>query len=77
VDGLVRILGCRVSSLPLRYLGLHLSAPFKAIFIWDTILEKMEKRLAYWKRLYLSKGGRMTLIKSTLSIHISFLFSLC
>ena len=30
-------------------------------------MEKLEKRLAGWKRLYLFKGGRLTLIKSTLS----------
>jgi hypothetical protein len=28
---------------------------------------KMERRLASWQRLYLSKGARVTLIKSTLS----------
>ena len=35
--------------------------------IWNPILEKMERRLAGGKRLYLSKGGKVTLIKSTLS----------
>jgi hypothetical protein len=30
-------------------------------------VEKMERHLAGWKRLYLSKGGRLTLIKTTLS----------
>ena len=33
----------------------------------NPILEKMEKKLSGWKRLYLSKGGRLMLIKSTLS----------
>ena len=30
-------------------------------------MEKLECRLAGWTQLYLSKGGRLTLIKSTLS----------
>ena len=36
----------------------------------------MGKRLAGWKHLYLSKGGRVTLIKSTLSSLPTYLFSL-
>jgi hypothetical protein len=31
------------------------------------VIEKIEHRLTSWKRLYLSKGGRVTLIKSTLA----------
>ena len=67
LEVLVGLLGCRQSSLPLKYLGLLLGAKFKDLFIWNLILEKMEWRLAGWKRLYLSKGGKVTLIKSTLS----------
>jgi hypothetical protein len=44
-----------------------LESNFKALSIWNPIIEKMEKRLAGWQRLYLSKGGRFTLLKSTLS----------
>ena len=40
---------------------------FKIASIWNPILEKMEKNLSGWKCLYLSKGGRLTLLKSTLS----------
>ena len=40
---------------------------FKSKSIWDPILEKMECKLSGWQRIYLSKGGRITLIKSTLS----------
>ena len=36
----------------------------------------MEKRLVGWKRLYLSKGGRVTLIKSTLSSIPTYYLSL-
>jgi hypothetical protein len=64
VEGLARILGCRFSSM--EYLGLPLGASYKAISIWNDIIEKMECKLAGWKKLYLFKGGRLTLIKSTL-----------
>ena len=67
LEVLVGLLGCRQSSLPLKYLGLLLGAKFKDLSIWNLILEKMEWILAGWKRLYLSKGGKVTLIKSTLS----------
>jgi hypothetical protein len=66
VDWLASILVCGVSSLPLRYLGLPLGASYKAKSIWDGVVEKIECRLANWKKIYLSKGGRVTLIKSTL-----------
>jgi hypothetical protein len=35
--------------------------------IWDGVLERIEYRLANWKMMYLSKGGRVTFIKSTLT----------
>jgi hypothetical protein len=76
VEGLASILGCRVSSLPMKYLGLPLGASFKAKSIWDDIIEKVERRLAGWKRMYLSKGGRVTLIKSTLSNLPTYFMSL-
>jgi len=66
-ERLADILGCEVVSLPAKYLGLPLGASYKSTRMWDGVIEKIEKRLASWKRLYLSKGGRVTLIKSTLS----------
>jgi len=54
VDGLASILGCTASPLPMKYLSLPLRAPFKAIAIWDGVIEKIECRLAKWKRMYLS-----------------------
>ena len=61
------ILYCRIESLPMTYLGMSLGASFKAQTVWNPILEKMECRLAGWRKLYLSKGGRLTLLKRTLS----------
>ena len=60
----------------MKYLGLPLGAKFKDKTIWNPILEKMERRLAGWKCLYLSKGGRVTLIKSTLSNLPTYFLSL-
>ena len=60
----------------MKYLGLPFGAKFKDKTIWDPILEKMERRLAGWKCLYLYKGGRITLIKSTLSNLPTYFLSL-
>ena len=49
---------------------------FKDKTIWNPILEKLERRLTRWKRLYLSKGGRVTSIKSTLSNLPTYFLSL-
>ena len=60
----------------MKYLGLLLVASHKEETIWNPILEKMERRLAGWKRLFLSKGGKVTLIKSTLSSLPTYFLSL-
>ena len=72
-EGLVSILGCRVASLPMKYLSLPLGASYKASTIWNDIIEKIEHWLVGWKGLYLSKGGRMALIKSTLSNLLTYI----
>jgi len=43
VDSLAHILGCRVASLLLTYLGLPLGASFKSISIWNGVIEKVER----------------------------------
>ena len=69
----VEILGCRIVSWPMTYLGLPLGASHKSPTIWNPILEKIERKLAGWK-MYLSKGGTLTLLKSTLSKSSYLLF---
>jgi hypothetical protein len=48
VDGLTRILECKVSYLPMKYLGLPLGASFKAKSIWNGVIEKIEHWLVGW-----------------------------
>ena len=60
-------LGCKIGSLPTSYLGLPLGAKHKTLGICDSIEERYRKRLAAWKTHYISKGGRITLIRNTLS----------
>jgi hypothetical protein len=76
VDQLAGQLGCGTTDLPLKYLGLPLGASFKLKAMWRDLEDLMARRLAPWKRLYLSKGGRVALIKSTLSNLPTYLLSL-
>jgi len=41
MNELVALLGCRKSSLPMKYLGLPLGVTFKERTIWNPILEKL------------------------------------
>ena len=66
VEELTDEFGYKVGILPSTYLGMPLGAPFKSVNAWDGIEERFRKRLAMWKRQYISKGGRITLIRSTL-----------
>jgi hypothetical protein len=76
VEQLAGVLGYGISSLPLKYLGLQLCASFKLKSMWTELEELMARRLAPWKRMYLSKVGRVTLIKSTLSNLPTYMMSL-
>ena len=76
LDALANILQYRVGSLSMKYLGMPLGTSFKTASIWNPILEKMEKKLSGWKCLYLSKGDRLMLLKSTLSNLPTYFLSL-
>lgn len=62
------ILGCKVGSFPVSYLGLplcpgHINKSVKNL----VVIERIENKLSSWKASYLSLRGRVTLIKSSLS----------
>ena len=76
VHALAEILGSRVGTLPISSLGMPLGPSYNSPSIWSSILEKIEWKLAEWKKLYLSKGGRLTLLKSTLFSPPTYVLSL-
>ena len=43
---LANILQCREGSLPMTYLGMPMGTLYKTAFIWNPILEMMEKKLS-------------------------------
>ena len=58
---------CRKASLPITYLGLPLRANPGSKCLWNPVVQKIEQRLAPWKMKFLSKGGKLVLIKAALS----------
>ena len=70
------LFGCRVGKLPTSYLGLPLGALNKHCGVWDSIEERFKRKLVVWKKHYLSKGGRLVLLKSTLSNLLIYFMSL-
>ena len=76
VDGLALELGCKVGALPASYMGLPLGALHNSVVVWDGIEERFKNRLSLWKRQYIFEGGRLTLIRSTLSCLLVYFMSL-
>ena len=67
VEELALELGYKVGPLPSYYLGLPLGTAYNLVAVWDGVEERFRRRLAMWKRHFISKGGRIILIRSTLS----------
>ena len=49
IADMVDVLGCKRGFFPMKYLGLLLGANVRDSSIWNTIIEKMERRLAGWR----------------------------
>ena len=67
IHNLATITGCEVGVWPISYLGLPLGGNPRKISFWDPVVNKVAKRLDGWKKAFLSRGGRLTLIQSVLS----------
>ncbi|KAK2653765.1 hypothetical protein Ddye_013621 [Dipteronia dyeriana] len=71
----VALFRCQKSSLPFSYLGLPFGGNPNRIRFWDSILERIRARLAPWKMRFLSKAGRLVLIKFVLSSLLTYFLS--
>ena len=73
LSSLALVFDYKVSEWPLSYLGLPLGGDPKTIGFWDPVVARILRRLDGWKNAFLSLGGRITLIQSSLS-HIPSYF---
>jgi len=76
MEQLTFVLGGEVGSLPTTYLGMPLGARSKSKEIWNSVIEKCEKKMSRWKAQYLSMGGRLVLINSVLDSLPTYMMSL-
>ena len=67
VEELTFEVGCKVGALLTTYWGLPLRATHNSVVVWEEVEERFRKRLTMWKRQYISKRGRLTLVKSMLA----------
>ena len=58
---------CSGLKWPLKYLGLPLWGNPVSFKFWSPVIEKVSNRLDGWKKGFLSRGGRVTLIQSILA----------
>lgn len=76
LEFLVEVMGCKVGSWPMKYLGMLLGGNPRAVSFWDPVVEKVSKKMACCKRSYISLGERITLIKASLSNLLVYYMSL-
>lgn len=64
---LADVLGCKASEFPFNYLGMPLSNRKLQKIHYMPPIQKVSNKLSKWKASLLSIGGKLTLIKATLS----------
>jgi len=69
------VLNCKISSLPIVYLGLLVGGDSRRLNFWEPVVNHIKSRLSNWKNKYLSFGGRLVLLKSILTSLFVYAFS--
>jgi hypothetical protein len=76
VTRLAATIGCKLSTFPLKYLGVPLSDNKLKLANWQGIIDKVQNKTQSWKDSLLSIGGRLTLLDSVLSATPLYMLSL-
>ena len=61
------LFGCKAGAYPFRYLRIPMHFRKLRNAEWNSVIERIEKKLSSWKGKHLSVGGRLVLINSVLS----------
>ncbi|XP_073000818.1 uncharacterized protein [Typha latifolia] len=59
-------LGLKVANMPFKYLGVLIASKRVKAKEHQTMVERIDRRLAGWKRKLLSQAGKLTMINATL-----------
>lgn len=76
IENMTWIMGYKIRSIPVTYLGFPLGANYKSKRIWEPVIDRISSRLDSSKSLLLSKGGRLTQVKATLVSMPNYFLSL-
>nr|GEV38417.1 RNA-directed DNA polymerase, eukaryota, reverse transcriptase zinc-binding domain protein [Tanacetum cinerariifolium] len=68
VEMAANLVGCSTFTSSFKYLGVKVGDNMSRLNSWDDVISKVSNRLSNWKLKTLSIGGRLTLIKSVLSL---------
>ncbi|KAA0056839.1 LINE-1 retrotransposable element ORF2 protein [Cucumis melo var. makuwa] len=66
-DQIASFFGFQTKFLPVNYLGVPLGGNPRSRSFWSQTIECIHKKLNGWKYSQISKGGRLTLLKASLS----------
>ncbi|KAJ3685462.1 hypothetical protein LUZ61_014626 [Rhynchospora tenuis] len=61
------MLNCKPTTLPISYLGLPLTAKKPDRAAYQMLIDKIRNKLATWKSGFISRAGRVVLVKAVLS----------
>jgi len=61
------VLNCKVTILPIIYLGLLVDGDSRRLNFWDPVVNRIKSCLSSWKSRNLSFGGCLVLLKPVLT----------